>query len=146
MGQALGLPGTQAHELGCPLGQETRVRKLVSEVPGSECGCLCADPLCGRMCEAWDLGPGTRLTSECSAEPHPHLCISVKSQGQKPPAAVRCFGLWNQVMFSFHTRITVSALALGTGLEELAGSKHFTSLLEYLEQLELPPTEYMCVL
>lgn len=48
-------------------------------------------------------------------------------------------------MFSFHTRTTVSALALGTGLEELAGSEHSTSLLEYLEQLELPPTEYMCV-
>lgn len=31
-------------------------------------------------------------------------------------------------------------------LEELAGPEHSTSLLEYPEQLELPPTEYVCVL
>lgn len=56
VGQTLGFLGTQACELGCPLGQETRVRKLVSEGLGFECGCLCADPLCGRMCRAWNLG------------------------------------------------------------------------------------------
>lgn len=57
-GEALGLSGTQVHELGCPLELGSWSLKFLDLSVG-----VCTDSLCGRVCRAWNPGPGTHLAS-----------------------------------------------------------------------------------